>query len=127
RSTKKPQNMIVVNDNEVTASVAVRGNISLGTSASDQSDGDKSIYWNGGTVVDAVSYTGLIPGEVYTVTGELMDKATGEGTGIFGEREFTAEEANGTVDVLFEIPAGFAGSTLVVFERLYNAAGELEA
>src|SRR5699024_3487715 len=54
----------------------------IGTSLVDKADGDKNVAWEGGTVVDTVTYEGLTPGEEYTVTGELMDKATGEGTGI---------------------------------------------
>src|SRR5690606_6051732 len=93
----------------------------------DQSDGDKTISWTGGTVIDAVKYTDLSPGNVYTVKGELMDKATGEGTGIFGETTFTAEERDGTIAVEFVVPEGFAGDTLVVFEKLYNTDGKLIA
>jgi LPXTG-motif cell wall-anchored protein len=94
----------------------------LGSSASDQADGDKVLPAAGGTVVDVVSYGNLIPGAEYTVRGELMDKATGEGTGITGETVFTPASANGTVDVLFDVPAGFHGKTLVAFERLHDAA-----
>src|SRR5690606_141841 len=56
-----------------------------------------------------------------------MDQATGEGTGIFGEATFVAEAASGTVDVEFVVPEGYAGKTLVVFERLFDAEGVLQA
>src|SRR5699024_10799016 len=88
-------------------------------------DGDKYLNHDGGTIIDVVSYESLTPGTEYTVTGELMDKATGEGTGITGETTFTAEATSGKVDVEFTFGEELAGKTLVVFERLYIAA-ELE-
>ena len=52
--------------------------------------------------VDVVEYSGLIPGETYTVSGILMDKATGEPllvdeAEVTAEVEFTPESADGTV------------------------------
>ena len=46
------------------------------------------------TIVDVVEYTGLTPGETYTVSGVLMDKATGntllvDGAEVTAEVEFT--------------------------------------
>ncbi|MDO5676373.1 MAG: VaFE repeat-containing surface-anchored protein [Propionibacteriaceae bacterium] len=99
----------------------------LRTSATDQADGDKQLLAAGGTIVDKVTYTGLQPGETYTVRGELMDKATGEGTGILGEASFTAETADGVVDVLFTVPGGYANKTLVVFETLFHGDVEITA
>lgn len=125
---ERPQNMVDVSTHAVSDSVTFAGNSpTLGTSATDQSDGDRSLAWDGGTIIDEVSYTGLIVGQEYTVTGELMDKATGEGTGITGETVFTAETADGVVSVEFVVPEGYAGQALVVFERLYDANGKLQA
>ncbi|XBH21307.1 VaFE repeat-containing surface-anchored protein [Jonesiaceae bacterium BS-20] len=127
-SGNKPQNMILVSKNKVSASVDFTGtSIELGTSATDQADGDKILHWNGGTIVDVVSYKGLEPGQEYTVTGELMDKATAQGTGITGSKTFTPTTADGTVEVTFTVPAGHDGKTLVVFEKLYDAEGEFVA
>ncbi|HEX5740020.1 MAG TPA: VaFE repeat-containing surface-anchored protein [Pilimelia sp.] len=93
------------------------------TSASDEADGDKTVAPAGGTVVDVVTYTGLKQDTTYTVSGELMDKETGEGTGIKGSRTFTTRAADtavvdGTVDVSFHVGEAFAGRTLVAFETV---------
>lgn len=78
----------------------------------------------GGTLHDKVSYSGLKPGTQYRVTGEVMDQDTGEGTGIVGETEFTPETSSGTTTVSFTVPPEHAGSTLVVFEKLYAITGD---
>lgn len=77
-------------------------------------------------IVDRVSYRGLTVGKVYSVSGVLMDKKTGEpllvdGKKITSEKEFTAETAEGTVDLEFVLNASaLAGETVVVFEDLYR-------
>ena len=69
-------------------------------------------------------YTGLIPGETYTVSGILMDKATGEpllvdGAEVTAEVEFTPESTDGTVELTYALDAStLAGATIVVFETL---------
>jgi TQXA domain-containing protein/LPXTG-motif cell wall-anchored protein len=98
----------------------------LATDAYDQEDKDKSLAAGGGTVSDDVAYSGLVVGETYVVRGELVDQATGEGTGIVSEATFTAEASSGIVTLDFEVPESQAGNTLVVFERLYLAGGEAE-
>lgn len=90
----------------------------IGTSLVDSADGDRVLPWDGGTVVDTVSYQNLVPGTEYTVTGELVRKPDGTGTGITGSTTFTPAEPNGSVDVSFVVPAGHAGETLVAFEEL---------
>lgn len=77
------------------------------------------------TIVDTIAYTGLIPGNEYTVSGTLMDKATGEpalddeGNQITATTTFTAEESCGTVDVTFAFAgARLVGKSLVVFETM---------
>ena len=78
------------------------------------------------TIVDTVSYTGLVPGKEYTVTGSLYNADTGailkdkDGKAITASTTFTAKSAEGTVDVIFEdayIP--LAVEKVVVFENLY--------
>ncbi len=78
------------------------------------------------TIVDTVTYTNLIPGKEYTVTGTLMDTETGEklvdakGNEVTAETTFTAEKANGEAIVIFTFNAStLAGKTSVVFEDLY--------
>ncbi len=78
------------------------------------------------TIVDVVEYTGLIPGEIYSVSGVLMDKATGEpllvdGAEVTAEVEFTPESEDGTVELTYTLDASaLAGITIVVFETLYQ-------
>ena len=77
------------------------------------------------TIVDTIEYTGLVPGNEYTATGVLMDKATGEpatdddGKGITASSTFVAEDSCGTVDVTFTFKgASLAGKSLVAFETM---------
>lgn len=83
------------------------------------------------TIVDVVEYTGLNPGQTYTVSGILMDKGTGEallvdGVEITAETEFMAEESSGTVELTYTLDASaLAGTTIVVFETLYSDGVEI--
>ncbi|MGW8484578.1 VaFE repeat-containing surface-anchored protein [Microbacterium sp. NPDC055903] len=95
---------------------------SIGTSLVDSADDDHNLVWNGGTVIDTVAYQNLTPGTEYTVSGELMLQADGSATGITGSTTFTPTEANGTVDVTFIVPTGFAGDALVAYEHLYEGS-----
>lgn len=88
----------------------------------DATDNDQVIHWRGGTAIDTIAYEILTPGVEYTVAGELVNKANGEGTGITGQNTFTPVEANGAVQVTFIIPEGHASQTFVAFERLYLGA-----
>ena len=97
------------------------------TEASDRNSSEQKLY---GTehagVKDSVNYENLIPGWTYTVKGELMDKETGEATGILAEISFTAEEADGSIVIVFSFDGtGYIGKELVVFERIYDEAGNL--
>ena len=85
------------------------------------------------TIVDSVEYSGLNPGQTYTVSGILMDKGTGEallvdGVEITAETEFVAEESSGTVELTYTLDAStLAGTTIVVFETLYSDGIEVAA
>ena len=76
------------------------------------------------TIIDTVTYTNLLPGKEYTATGTLMDKETGEavlidGKPITASTTFTAETAEGSVDIVFEFDASaIAGTTVVAFESM---------
>ena len=77
------------------------------------------------TIVDAIQYTGLVPGNEYTACGTLMDKSTGEaalddyGNEITASTTFAAEESCGTVDVTFTFTGvSLAGKQLVAFETM---------
>ena len=85
------------------------------------------------TIVDVVEYSGLIPGQTYTVSGVLMDKGTGEalivdGSEVTAEVEFTPDSAVGTVELTYTLDAStLAGTTIVVFETLYSDRTEVAA
>ena len=85
------------------------------------------------TIVDVVEYTGLTPDGTYTISGVLMDKATGEpllldGAIVTAEVEFTPESASGTVELTYTLDAStLAGATIVVFETLYSDGVEIAA
>ena len=76
------------------------------------------------TIIDTVSYSSLLPGKEYTVSGTLMNKKTGEavlidGKPITASTTFTAEKAEGSVDIVFEFDASaIAGTTVVAFESM---------
>ena len=76
------------------------------------------------TIIDTVSYTNLLPGKEYTITGTLMDPGTGKAVLIDGERitastTFTPVEPEGSVDVVFDFDASAnVPTTVVVFEDL---------
>lgn len=78
------------------------------------------------TVIDTVKYTNLVKGKEYTVKGVLMDKETGKvvldkgGNQVTAEKTFTAEKANGSVDLVFTFDSSLlAGKTVVAFEDVY--------
>ena len=85
------------------------------------------------TIVDVVEYSGLIPGQTYTISGVLMDKGTGEallvdGAEVTAEVEVTPESADGTVELTYTLDAStLAGTTIVVFETLYSDGIEVAA
>ncbi|WP_402463377.1 VaFE repeat-containing surface-anchored protein [Isoptericola aurantiacus] len=84
---------------------------------------------DGATVVDTISYTGLVPGAAYRVTGELVVAPTAIETGITGSTRFTPNSPDGTVEVEFELTdtdaAEFAGDRLVAFQVLTRAGEEV--
>ncbi|MFW9043165.1 VaFE repeat-containing surface-anchored protein [uncultured Corynebacterium sp.] len=96
----------------------------IGTIAHEKGSDKTDKIVESGKVIDEVEYINFIPGEEYTVKGELMDYATGKGTGIVAEKTFVAEEANGTVELEFTIPADFGTKVLVAFETAHDANGE---
>ena len=99
----------------------------IGTTAVDKADGDHVLPAEGGTVTDTIAYHGFQPGLEYTLSGELVDKATGKNTGIKASKVFTAAKADGSVPVDFRVPAGFAGKQLVAFEVVKQNGHEVAA
>ncbi|TLC99179.1 putative outer membrane protein [Robinsoniella peoriensis] len=104
----------------------------IGTKAREKDTGKKEITdAKKVTIVDQISYKGLIAGEKYTVKGILMDKSTGEalkvkGKEVTAETTFTAEKATGTVEVEFSFDAtDLKDKSVVVFENLYYEGKEI--
>ena len=103
------------------------------TTAKDGSDGDQDVSASKeATIVDTVTYHGLMPGSEYKVIGTLMNKETGEallkdGKPVIAQAEFKAEKAGGSVEVTFTFDASaLAGQDVVVFEKLYYTDGKTE-
>lgn len=100
--------------------------VEIGTTATDAADGDKSIgVGKAVTVEDEVSYKNLATGREYTVTGTLMDSATGEplkdadGNAVTASTTFEPEDNEGKVKVAFSVNTStLSNKKLVVFEKL---------
>ena len=121
-----------INDEAQTVEITEPEKPTLGTTAT--VDGQHTAAPSGEvTIVDVVEFTGLIPGETYTVSGVLMDKATGDlllvdEAEVTAEAEFTPESADGTVELTYTLDASLcAGTSIVVFETLYQDGVEIAA
>ena len=121
-----------INDEAQTVEITEPEKPTLGTTAT--VDGQHTADPTGEiTIVDVVEYTGLIPGETYTISGVLMDKATNQpllvdDAKVTAEVEFTPEEPSGTVELTYTLDAStLAGTTIVVFETLYSDGVEIAA
>ena len=92
------------------------------TTAVNSTDGSKTmVLGTNVTLVDTVTYKGLTAGKTYVVKGTIMDKASGDPIGVTAETTFTAEAADGSVEVTFTFDTTkLQGKTLVVFETLYD-------
>ena len=109
----------------------------VGTKATDKVDNDNVIDGTSTeqTIIDTVKYENLIIGKEYTVKGKLVIKPTDEqkadpnykteyvtdkdGKVIEVSVTFTAEQANGEIQVPFTIDASkYAGKKLVAFESI---------
>lgn len=103
----------------------------IGTKAS--IDGKKEFTANGDiTIDDVVSYKNLTVGKEYTISGVLMDKATGnaflvDGKEVSSEVTFTPETADGEVTVSFTFDGSVItkDTEIVVFETLYRDKTEI--
>lgn len=100
--------------------------VEIGTTATDAADGDKAIgVGKAVTIEDEVSYKNLATGREYTVTGTLMDSATGEplkdadGNAVTASATFEPEGTEGKVKVTFSVDTStLSNKKLVVFEKL---------
>ncbi len=134
------QTLIVTHDKEKTKEAELyiewKGtNARLSTTARKKDDEhSQRVKSKGGTIVDIVAYEGLIVGKEYTLKGQLYErvkKSDGTveavATGIKSEKKFTPVQAKDEVHLELEIPEGYAGKTLVVFEEAYGPDGKLIA
>ena len=111
--------------NDVDQSVVVP---SVRTTATDNLTGEKEVtIAEKAQVKDVVTYTNLVPGKKYTLSGTLMNKETGKalvvnGKEVTASKEFTPSAANGTVELVFEFDSrALEGQILVAFETVtYN-------
>ena len=77
-----------------------------------------------GTITDIVKYSNLLPERTYTVSGILMDQATGrpvisDGKAITAEKTFVPKMSGGNVELSFQYDEKeLYGKTVVVFETL---------
>ena len=105
----------------------------IGTQAAGE-DGSQTVDASDGKVkvVDTVSYEGLTAGEAYTITGTLMDKATGDpikvgDDTVTASAELKPKKSSGTAKVTFEFDASALGGVdAVAFEEL-SVEGKLVA
>lgn len=109
-----------------------RESISIRTKASDsQSNSHRGTFGQKVTIRDTVSYTNLIKGKSYRVSGVLHVKnADGKDGGVLkdasgkeirAEKTFTASRRNGTVDLVYTLDSrNLKGKSTVVFEDLYE-------
>ena len=81
-------------------------------------------------LTDTVEYRNLKPGNTYTVTGVLVEKATGntvldsDGRQIASSKEFIAENADGAVELTFSFNSkDMSGRAVIAYEELSNRYG----
>ena len=135
------QTLIVTHDKEKTKEAELYiewegTNARLSTTARKKGDEhSQRVKSKGGTIVDIVAYEGLIVGKEYTLKGQLYERRVKEGTDtveavptdIKSEKKFTPTQEKDEVHLELEIPEGYAGKTLVVFEEAYGPDGKLIA
>lgn len=127
------QTLIVTHDKEKTKNAELYikwegTNASLSTTAHKKGDEhSQRVKSKGGTIIDVVAYKGLIVGKKYTLKGQLYERVKQEDgtykgvpTDIKAQKEFTPTQPNDEVHLEFEIPEGYAGKTLVVFEEAHG-------
>lgn len=133
---------LLTSDGEVTATHADPANEmesfeveqpSLRTEATDAADGDHEILpaMDAG-VTDTVSYSGLMAGTEYVMTGVVVDKADGsqlhvDGRPVVAEKSFVPDSPSGSVQLEFPFDStGLeAGTELVVYEFLTKGGEDI--
>lgn len=101
------------------------------TKAKDKQTGMHTSAGGTVTIIDTVTYSGLLAGKSYKLQGVLMDKATGKpllvnGKELCVERSFTAEKSDGEIVLSFTLDASaLKGTSVVVFETVYYNGKEV--
>lgn len=114
-----------INDSSQTVTVVQPA---IETRAVDGMDGDSLIVGDiDATIVDHVSYTGLVPGASYELTGTIVDSASGlpfesSGSTVTSTVVFVPEASSGSIDIAYALDASELepGTKLVVFEKLVS-------
>ena len=98
----------------------------IGTRArSAETDINQSFAGPETAIIDIVEYSNLVAGKEYTVRGILMNAEDGNplqvnGEEVTAEKTFTAEAANGSIELEFYFDASMlTGEMVVIFENLY--------
>lgn len=89
----------------------------LETQATNKANDSKMVNpAKGFTITDLVTYSGLIPGKEYTLSGELMlkDGLNGTPTGIKASKKFTPTKAEGTETMDFVVDDAKAGELMAL-------------
>ena len=119
-------------DNDTNQIVGIRS-AGIGTVAKNGGDGsgEKTLNIGNTKVVDTIAYSGLVPGDTYTVKGSLRNKNDGLNVVASGEKSFVPENESGEVEVEFDIDTtrlytlGGEQVSLVVYEALYKGDTEI--
>lgn len=98
----------------------------LQTRACDEQDGDSIITRDVEvTILDSVSYAGVVPGKEYLLTGTIIDRTSGKplevnGAAVTSTCSFIADASSGTETLSFSFDASdvASGTDLVIFEEL---------
>lgn len=128
------QTGIVISRNNVTVDLGTLDDITpaISTTATDAADGDKTVAMGqSAKVIDRVSYSGLVPGDTYTLKGYMVLTGSAERLEFAGEAveasvEFSPTAPAGTVEVVFDL-SGTVGLlpnaeefNATVYEELYK-------
>ncbi len=121
------ENAKIASHADITDEDQTVGIVQIGTKAEAKDTGKQETTASGQTtVIDHVSYKGLVPGREYVLRGELVLSDTGKTLTIgerpvTGEVTFKPERADGTVDMTFTFDSSaLAGKKVVAFEELYQ-------
>ncbi|WP_172119592.1 VaFE repeat-containing surface-anchored protein [Actinomyces faecalis] len=108
----------------------------VGTTLTDKKDGDHEVAPGPVELVDRVcpkNDTTFVAGKTYTVTGRLMDKATGQvltradGSEVTASTELTPASSSDCATVTFAFDtAALAGHDVVAFEKVYEQGLDTE-